>query len=244
MKKLVSLLLVMAMLLTLTGCDLLKFLPGFGEKTPETVEPALPVETAAPPMEEPAVEATTAETTTETTTQETEPAAVKSEGSLFLKVSSITFSVVGESEDIYLGMIPREEVTWESDDPSVVSVENGVLTANGVSTTTIRAVYGEQQVECTAGCLASTQEELEGLGFESGNVSYELKDSSAGKDEVISQPYQKGEMVDITSKIVLVISKGSKSSSGSGAPSSSNETSERRTSPPLLTLILLSRVLL
>ena len=72
---------------------------------------------------------------------------------------------------------------------------------------------------------ATAKKMLLELGFESGNVSYELKDSSAGKDEVISQPYQKGEMVDITSKIVLVISKGSKSSSGSGAPSSSNETS-------------------
>ena len=51
------------------------------------------------------------------------------EGSLFLKVSSITFSLVGESDDIYLGLIPREEVTWESEDPAVVSVENGVLTA-------------------------------------------------------------------------------------------------------------------
>ena len=49
------------------------------------------------------------------------------EGSLFLKVSSVTFSVVGESEDIYLGLIPRELVTWESEDPSVVSVENGAF---------------------------------------------------------------------------------------------------------------------
>ena len=82
---------------------------------------------------------------------------------LFLKVSSITFSLVGESEDIYLGLVPREQVTWESENPDVVSVENGVLTANGVGTTTIRAAYGDQQVTCTAGCLAETKEALDAL---------------------------------------------------------------------------------
>lgn len=83
------------------------------------------------------------------------------EGSLFLKVSSITFSCVGESDDIYLGLIPRELVSWESEDPSVVSVEDGVLTATGVGTTTIRASYADRQVQCTAGCLAQTLEALD-----------------------------------------------------------------------------------
>ena len=88
------------------------------------------------------------------------------EGSLFLKVSSITFSLVGESEDIYLGLIPRELVTWESEDPSIVSVENGVLTAVGVGSTVIRGTYSDRIVECTAGCLAKTQEELDSLPYE------------------------------------------------------------------------------
>ena len=51
-------------------------------------------------------------------TAQTEPVTVENKGSLFLKVSSITFSVVGETDDIYLGVIPRESVTWESADPS------------------------------------------------------------------------------------------------------------------------------
>lgn len=88
------------------------------------------------------------------------------EGSLFLKVSSITFSYVGESEDIYLGLIPRELVTWESEDPSIVSVDSGVLTATGVGTTTIRATYQSRQVQCTAGCLAQTPEELNQVSAE------------------------------------------------------------------------------
>ena len=99
----------------------------------------------------------------ETQTIQTEPQAESLEGNLFLKVSAITFSVVGETDDIYLGVIPREEVTWESDDPSIVAVENGVLTATGVGTTTIRATYADKQVSCTAGCLAATEEELHTL---------------------------------------------------------------------------------
>ena len=143
MKKFLAWLLLVATILSLCGC---------AAETAPTETAQVPETTLTEPLE---------------TQAETLAAQPKmQEGSLFLKVSAITFSVVGESEDIYLGMIPREEVTWESDDPSVVSVENGVLTANGVGTTTIRAVYGEQQVECTAGCLASTQEELEGLGFD------------------------------------------------------------------------------
>lgn len=139
MKKFFSWLLLAAML-SLWGC-------GASSAPPETT-----VETA--------------ETTTETEASVAETEAPVLEDSLFLTVSSITFSVVGESEDIYLGLIPRELVTWESEDPSVVSVEEGILTANGVGTTTIRASYADRQVECTAGCLAETQEALEHLDNE------------------------------------------------------------------------------
>ena len=59
---------------------------------------------------------------------------------------------------------------------------------------------------------ATAKKALVDLGFESSNISYERRDSKADKDEVISQPYEKGEKVDITSKIVLVISKGTKDS--------------------------------
>ncbi len=98
-----------------------------------------------------------------TGTQSTLEATPILEGNLFLKVSSITFSLVGESDDIYLGLIPRELVSWKSENPEIVSVEGGVLTAKGVGTTTIWAVYNDRRVSCIAGCLAHTQGELEQL---------------------------------------------------------------------------------
>lgn len=105
----------------------------------------------------PQTEAVLEETAAEQT-EETQPPL--KEGFLYLTVSSIDFSLVGESEDIYVGSIPREDVTWVSEDESVVTFENGVLTATGVGSTKVSASYGDQTLECAVGCLAQTGEEL------------------------------------------------------------------------------------
>lgn len=139
MRRIIALLLLLATVISFGGCSV-------EESSPASTDAAIP-ETAA-------VESTEAEAET------TQPVL---EEKIFLKVSSITFSLVGESEDIYLGRIPREQVTWHSEDPSVVDVVDGVLTAAGVGTTTICASYDDRQVSCTASCLAQTQEELEQL---------------------------------------------------------------------------------
>ena len=108
------------------------------------------------------VEETTAATTEPEITEETVPETTEViyEDPLYLKVSAINLSLVGDSEDIYLGLLPIDVVTFESDDESIVTFENGVVTATGVGSTTIRASYRDQVVEVTAGCLAETQEQL------------------------------------------------------------------------------------
>ena len=150
MKKILALLLVAATVLSLVGCAAGNAQPEATQAAPETAATEAPVAETTQPETEPAV-------------AETEPAV---EGSLFLTVSGINFSVVGESEDIYLGVIPRELVSWESENPEIVSVEAGVLTATGVGTTTVRATYEDRQVEIPAGCLAATAEELAALDYE------------------------------------------------------------------------------
>ena len=101
---------------------------------------------------------TQAAETEPTTPPETE--APKPEGYPYLKVSAISLSVAGDSEDIYLGLLDRADVTFESDDTSVATFEGGVLTATGVGETTVRAISGENVVECQVSCLANTEEEL------------------------------------------------------------------------------------
>ncbi len=152
MKKLSALLLLAALLLSLVGCGSSSAVP-----VPETVSQS--------PGEASTAQNQPVTAQNQPTIGTTQPPSAEEEA-LFLKVSAITFSLVGEQEDIYLGMAPRELVTWESEDPSVISVENGVLTANAVGTTTIHASYGDQQLSVTAGCLAQTQEELESLDGE------------------------------------------------------------------------------
>ena len=95
--------------------------------------------------------------------EETEPALP---GELLLSVSKIDFSVVGESEDIFVGTADRQQIVWTSADESVITVEDGVLTAVGVGSTTVSAQFGDQVAECTAGCLAATEEELNSLSEE------------------------------------------------------------------------------
>lgn len=138
MKKLLYVILTTLLVLGLCGCS----------------SEEIAAKTTAPP--------TTA--AVETTVPATEAAILPAEetftSSVFLKASAVTLSVIGETDDIYLGTVPREDVTFESDDKSIVTFENGVLTAVGVGSTTVRAIYGDQTVECAAGCLAATQEEL------------------------------------------------------------------------------------
>ena len=142
MKPVLAFLLPFLMLINLSACS--------GAQAP--VRETAPVTTSAVEI--------TPETEASAAVPETEPVL---EGGLFLKVSSITFSLVGESDDIYLGVIPRELLTWESDAPEIIAVDNGVLTAKGVGSATIRATYGDRQVQCSASCLAQTQDELRQL---------------------------------------------------------------------------------
>lgn len=142
MRKILALLLILGIVTSFGGCA--------GESTPSAADA-------------PTEKAVTAESTAPAATAEMGETQPIPEKNLFLTVSSITFSIVGQSEDVYLGLVPRELVTWRSEDPSVVDVVDGVLTAVGVGSTTIHASCDDRQVSCTAACLAQTQEELEQL---------------------------------------------------------------------------------
>ena len=146
MKRLLTCCLVLLMLLCLAACA-----------SDKTIETTAPVPTTLPVPTETTAPVATTEATILPTTEPEET------GYVFLNVSQMHFSLVGESEDVYVGTAAREDVSWESADESVAIFENGVLTATGVGSTTVAARYGNQWVECQVRCLAETEEELASL---------------------------------------------------------------------------------
>jgi len=66
---------------------------------------------------------------------------------------------VDEYYEFDTGELSAEEITWSSDDVSIAKIENGVVTAVGPGTTTIRAKYGDQEVTCIIRCNFEAEEE-------------------------------------------------------------------------------------
>ena len=141
MKKIVSFIVAALLLLSLCACAGKSAAP-VPAATPEPASTPIPEATPEPAPE---------------------PSSPAPEGEIFLNVSSITFSLVGESENIYAGSLPAEEVSWASDDEGIITVDNGVITAAGVGETTVHASFGGKTLSCTAGCLAVSEEELRQL---------------------------------------------------------------------------------
>lgn len=122
------------------------------------------VQRSAQQMEVPVTEPAATENTepSETTVETTEPPVV---GELYLTVSEITFSLVGDREAIYAGTVPLEQITWTSGDDSIIEVQDGILTAVGVGSTTVTASCEGQEISCQAACLAETKEDLLALPY-------------------------------------------------------------------------------
>lgn len=156
MKRFTALAVAFLMLVSMCGCSEKENASG----SPTTAQTEIQMQTVpASEQTEIQTEAQSVTTEAEETTQESTEAEAAA-GELFLTVSQMTFSVVGEQEDIYCGSLPREAVTWESVDPEVATVENGVVTAVGTGSTTVSASYQNQRVDCVIGCLADDADAL------------------------------------------------------------------------------------
>lgn len=142
--------------------ELTKEIPDDSQREPqEETQPEIREETQPDTQEE--IQEETQEETEEESRPETREVP---RDEIFLTVSEIRLSVVGDSEDIYSGSVPREQVTWKSRDPEIIEVQNGMIQAVGVGETEITAVWKDQHLSCRASCLAENQEQLTTLGFD------------------------------------------------------------------------------
>lgn len=117
------------------------FLCGCASSTAETTVPS----TAAPETVVPTTAAPTEMTVPPT---ETEPSLPPEEGDVNMNTFDITFRVEGDAWGVYSGTMPKEYVTFVSDDPSIATFEDGVVTAIGPGTTNIHAIHGSDRVSC------------------------------------------------------------------------------------------------
>ena len=108
------------------------------------------------------VEESTDESTESTETQVPE----SSEAPVVLKLnrSDITFNYKGANWDLYTGDIPRNQITWSSDDETIVTFIDGKAVAVGGGTTYIHAEYEDQKVSCIIRCNFSNDTEIGGNG--------------------------------------------------------------------------------
>lgn len=92
--------------------------------------------------------------------EESVPAEPSQVGDCALTVSRLMLSYPGMTENVYCGTAPVEQVCWESSAPEIVSVENGVVTAEAKGSAEITAAWGEETLSCTVECLTDSQEDF------------------------------------------------------------------------------------
>ncbi len=105
---------------------------------------------AADPTTEPSTAPTTAPTTEPTTAPTTEPTTAPTEPprAWGLNRDDITFRDGSLPWTLYYGSISKANVTFSSDDESVATFVNGVVTPVGNGTTTVHATYNGEKISC------------------------------------------------------------------------------------------------
>ena len=105
-------------------------------------------------------EPTTAPTTEPTEPPTTEPPATEpptKPAEFELNRSDFTLAAKGESWVLYTGSVPKNQITWSSDDESVATVTGGKVVAVGPGVTTVRAEYNGIKDSCIVRCSFSAE---------------------------------------------------------------------------------------
>lgn len=77
---------------------------------------------------------------------------------LVFEYTEVNFDQLGSEISIYTGSIPVEDIVWYSDDDTVATISNGVITAVGDGTTTVYGQYGDIVAGCTVFCETTEAE--------------------------------------------------------------------------------------
>ena len=87
-----------------------------------------------------------------------------------LNREDFTLSKKGSTWTLYTGDIPADQITWTSDDESVATIKDGVVTAVGSGYTTVYGEYQGVKLSCIVRCAESVGKANEGIAG-SGDIS-------------------------------------------------------------------------
>ena len=113
--------------------------------------------------------------TTEPTTQPTTP-----NDTFKLNRSDFTLANKGDTWTLYNGSVPMSDITWSSDDSTIVTVKDGKVTAVGSGYTTVRAKYDGKEYKCIVRCSFADNNAGSGGIAGSGGVSEDGGQGSSG----------------------------------------------------------------
>lgn len=148
MKKNLPFLLIGLFLICVVILDAIEIpAPSPAPSTLPAAEDTLPP-TTQPPTEATLPSATTEPATVPTTVPAETEAPAAPEGYLSFNTYDITFLTPGDSWEVYNGTLQKEFVFFSSDNTSVATFENGVVTAVGGGTTYIHASFGGESIRC------------------------------------------------------------------------------------------------
>lgn len=86
------------------------------------------------------------------------PVSAEQNGQIALTVSRLALNYPGAWENIYCGTVPAGEIEWVSDNPQVISVSDGVVTAAAQGEAEITARWNGQSRVCTVACLTDSRQ--------------------------------------------------------------------------------------
>ncbi|MBR4017314.1 MAG: SH3 domain-containing protein [Oscillospiraceae bacterium] len=115
---------------------------------------------------------------------------------LRLNRKDFTLSYKGDSWVLYSGSIPVEDITWSSDNESVVTFNNGKAVAVGAGSTNIHAEYEGQKVSCIVHCSFSNNNS--GVAG-NGGVSEDGGSGNGGNSNIITGTVNVNESLNVRS---------------------------------------------
>ena len=120
------------------------------------------------------------------------------------KITSITINdknitlFIGESLDVNVSILPdsesKDKIVWESNNPNVVTIENGKITGISIGTTIVTAKSKNGKVSDTS-IVKVIKKEITGIEFDESYIELEIGNAKELKAKIIPEKLQNEKLI-------------------------------------------------